>query len=400
MSTIGRGGGLDERLPPLLPAELRPLFDDRFARSCDLFEEYVGRLATKVARETGIERAAREPGTPAAIAERAGLDPGRAAATTRWLLATLESRGLATLESRGPTTRGEDDRFVVPAPPPEPDLREVIEEQQRRDPSSLASYRLADLAASLYPEVLRGTTSGEAALFAPERLGAWLEYFSNDNLIYAISNRIGALAAEKAWPAGGGALLELGGGRGSGTAALVERFAASGRLPSIRAYRVTEIAPSFLRRGQRMLEARFPGLPLSFRRLDMDRPFEEAGVEAGAFALVYGVNTLHVARDLEATLGEIRRALAPGGALVLSECLRPFPGRPVYVEFLFNLLEAFRAPRLVDPWRPNGGFLTPEQWTAGLEACGFRDVRIYPDIARIRDICPAFVVGAVTGVRA
>ena len=77
---------------------------------------------------------------------------------------------------------------------------------------------------------------------------------------------------------------------------------------------------------------------------------------------------------VDVTVAEVRRALAPGGALVLSECVRPFPSRPVYIEFLFNLLEAFRAPRLVEPWRPNGGFLTPEQWTAALEACGFRDV--------------------------
>jgi SAM-dependent methyltransferase len=115
---------------------------------------------------------------------------------------------------------------------------------------------------------------------------------------------------------------------------------------------------------------------------------------------VYGVNTLHVARDLEFTLAEIRCALAPRGALVLSECVRPFPGRPIYIEFLFNLLEAFRAPRLVMPWRPNGGFLTPEHWVAALEACGFRDVKVYPDLARIREVCPAFVVAAITAVRA
>jgi SAM-dependent methyltransferase len=237
-------------------------------------------------------------------------------------------------------------------------------------------------------------------LFAPERIGAWFEYFSNDNLIYAISNRIGALAAERALRGDGGPVLELGGGLGSGTAALLERFTETGRVSAIRSYRFTEIAPSFLRRGQRRLAGRFPGVTLSFGRLDMDRPFGEAGVEDGGLALVYGVNTLHVARDLEFTLAEVRRALAPGGALVLSECVRPFPGRPVYIEFLFNLLEVFRAPRLVEPWWPNGGFLTPEQWTAALEACGFRDVTVYPDIARIREVCPSFVVAAIAAVRA
>jgi SAM-dependent methyltransferase len=132
----------------------------------------------------------------------------------------------------------------------------------------------------------------------------------------------------------------------------------------------------------------------------MDQPFSEAGIEAESCDLVYGVNTLHVARDLEFTLGEVRRALVPGGALVIAECIRPFADRPVCVEFLFNLLEAFRAPRLVHPWRPHGGFLAPEQWSAGLAACGFHDVEVLPPIGRIRDICPQFVVAAIRAVRA
>jgi SAM-dependent methyltransferase len=392
MFSLAGGGGRSERLTAMLPEELLPLFDDRFVRSCELFEEYVARLALQVVRNTGIDSAAREPGTPAEIAARAGLDPVRAPVTVGWLLATLAAGGAAV--------RGGDGRYTVPTALPDLDLREVADAQERHDPSSLASYRMADIVAALYPEVLRGAAGGEETLFAPERIGAWFEYFSNDNLIYAISNRIGALAAERALHGDGGQALELGGGLGSGTVALLERLTQTGRLSALRSYRFTEAAPSFLRRGQRRLAARFPGAPLSFGRLDMDRPFMEAGVEEGAFALVYGVNTLHVARDLEFTLGEARRALAPGGVLVLSECVRPFPDRPVYVEFLFNLLEAFRAPRLVEPWRPNGGFLTPEQWTAALEACGFRDVTVFPDIARLREVCPSFVVAAIAARRA
>jgi SAM-dependent methyltransferase len=380
-----------DRLAELLPAELIPLFDDRFAGSCTLFEEYVRRLALRVVGATGIDAAAREPGTPAAIASRAGLDTDGAAAV-RWLLATLALSGRATDVGDG--------RFRIPAALPDLDPEEITREQERHDPAALASYRMATLVAAQYPAVLRGTVSGEQALLAPDRIGAWFDYFSNDNVIYAISNRLGAIALERALPGDGGAILELGGGLGSGTVAALERFTRTGRLSAIRSYRFTEIAPSFLRRAQRRFAAHPPGAPLSSSRLDMDRPFGEAEVEQGAFALVYGVNTLHVARDLEFTLAEVRRALAPGGSLVLSECVRPFTGRPVYIEFLFNLLEAFRAPRLVDPWRPNGGFLTPEQWVAALEACGFRDVLVYPDIARIREICPAFVVAAITAVRA
>ncbi|HUD71595.1 MAG TPA: class I SAM-dependent methyltransferase [Dongiaceae bacterium] len=381
-----------DRFAGLLPAELIPLFDDRFALSCTLFEEYVHRLALRVVLSTGLDTAAREPGTPAAIAARAGLDPVRSADIVQWLLVTLALSGRAA--------RVGDSSFQIPAALPDLDPEEQTRAQERHDPSALPSYKMAAAVAALYPEVLRGTVSGEAALFAPDRIGAWFDYFSNDNVIYAISNRLGAIAAARLFANGGGAILELGGGLGSGTVAVLERLDATGRLASIRSYRLTEIAPSFLRRAQRRLVARFPAAPLVYGRLDMDRPFAEAGIEEGAFALVYGVNTLHVARDLEFTLGEIRRALAPGGAIVLSECLRPFHDRPIYVEFLFNLLEAFRAHRPADRWRPDGGFLTPEAWVAALEAGGFRDARVYPDIARIREVCPAFVVGAITAVRA
>lgn len=384
--------GPADQLPGLLSADLMPLFSDRFIQSCACFEEYVRLLALQVVRETGIATAAREPGTPAEIAARAGLDPVRAPVPVGWLLTTLAMGGHARRDGVG--------RFTIAGELPASDPNEAIVKQEQLDPTVLASYRMAALAASLYPAVLRGTVSGEESLFSPDRVGAWFDYFSNDNALYAISNWIGAIAAERALGGTGGAVLEIGGGLGSGMAALLERFAHVDRLSVVRAYRFTEVAPSFLRRGQRRMAGKYPGIQLNFVRLDMDRPFAEAGVEAGAFALVYGVNTLHVARDLEFTLGEIRNALSPGSAVVISECVRPIPGRPIYIEFIFNLLEAFRSPRLVKPWRPNGGFLTPEQWTAAFQACGFTDIAIYPDISIIREVYPSFVVGAITAVRA
>jgi|SRR6185503_872211 len=391
----GGAGGVD--LDRLFPPDLRALFDDRFVRSCDLFEEYVRRLAIRVVRVSGIGSAAREPGTAAAIAARAGLDSARGPAPVAWLLGTLATAGLATRSGAA-----DEEVFSLSEEPPDLDPDPIAHQQEGHDPACLPSYRLAALAAALYPDILRGQVSGEEALFAPDRVSAWIDYFSNDNPLYAVSNRIGALAADRAIApreAGGAAVLEIGGGLGSGTAALFGRLDETGRAGAVQSYRFTEVAPSFLRRGQRALQARLPRAPLSYGRLDMDRPFAEAGIEPASVSLVYGVNTLHVARDLEFTLREIRRALAPGGTLVLSECVRPFAARPIYVEFVFNLLESFRSPCLVDPWRPHGGFLSPEQWTAGLLACGFRDVAIVPDVPRLRDLVPACVIASIAAVR-
>src|SRR6202795_2020636 len=100
----------------------------------------------------------------------------------------------------------------------------------------------------------------------------------------------------------------------------------------------------------------------------MNHPFGEEGVAPGSVSVVYAVNTLHVAHDLAFTLGEVRGAIRPGGWLIACECIRPWPDDTIYPEFVFNLLETFRAPRLHPEYRPNGGFLTSEQWVRGLEA--------------------------------
>ena len=381
------------RAPPdrranLIPPEILPLFDDVFARSCDLIEEYVARLAAAAFRSTGLADACTEPATVGEAIARAGLVPAVARVPAAWLVATLAARGWIEQVSGA----GDAARFRAAQPLPALDPEEILAAQAANDERCLPSYRIAAMAAERYPAVLRGELTGEQALFDAEGVVAWSKYFSNANPLYAVSNAIGAVAAARALAERGGAVLELGGGLGSGAEALLARLE-TGAVPS---YRFTEISSLFLRRAERSLRPRFRDRGLEFAPLDIDRPF---GVAPGAYALVYGVNVLHVAHDLAATLAEIRAALAPGGALVISECVRPFAGRPVYVELAFNLLASFRDPVLVPGWRPNGGFLTPDEWTRALAANGFADVRVYPDIGTIRETFPQFVVAAVTARR-
>jgi SAM-dependent methyltransferase len=379
----------------LLPRDILPLFSDSFVRSCDLYEEYVFRLTLDVFSRSGLDAVCARPVTLDEAIERAGFLASPARVPLAWILRTLGARGVLATSGEG-----RDTRFRLNGALPEGDAASVREQQARHDSSALPSYAIAALAAQHYPDVLRGAKTGESVLFGPDTIGAWFDYFSNANVLYAISNAIGAIACDAALPAEGGAILELGGGLGSGAEAVLTRLRDRGRAPSLSSYRFTEISLPFLRRGQKTLTTGFPELPCAFARLDMNKPFAEGGVAPGAYALVHGVNTLHVATDLAFTLGEARTALQPRGSIVISECVRPFPGQPVYVEFVFNLLEAFRAPVLVPGWRPNGGFLTPEQWTAALEANGFCDVRIVPDIAAIRDVYPSFVVAAIVADRA
>ena len=379
----------------LLPPALVPVFNARFSRSHLLYDEFVYRLALRVFAETGLAAAASAWGGVDDIATRAGLDPGRAAVPVSWMLRHLASRGALARAGEGGAPQ-----FLAEAALPDLDAAAVHDEQRRHDPACLPSYTLAETAARGYPAVLRGERTGEDILLAPARLSLWAGYFSNDNVLYACNNRVGAAAVEAWMPPGPACILELGGGLASGAVALFERLAAAGRLGDVRGYRFTELVPAFLRRGQRLLQERFPGVPgLEFTALDMNRPFGEQGVPPASAGIVYAVNTLHVAHDIAFTLGEIRRALAPGGQLIVSEGIRPRAGDTLYPEFVFNLLETFRSPRLDPVYRPNGGFLTPGEWRRALHVEGFANVRVLPDIDRVLDVFPTFSVAGFAATR-
>ena len=394
MPILSKRNGRDERAA-LFPPELLVHFDDAMIASFDLFEEYVSRLALVVFRSTGLDAACRGAATVAEAIARARLLPEAAYLPASWILALLASRDWIVRE----TGADEQTRYRVGQALPILEPEELRAAQQAHDPRCLPAYDIAALAAAHYPDVLSGRMNGEQALFGEAGIIPWVKYFSNDNPMYAISNTVGAIAAARSTTADTEAILEIGGGLGSGTIALLEHFDRIGRTAQIGSYTLTEISPLFLKRAQRNLAARNPRGALRFAALDIDQPFAATGIAPGSVSMVYGVNVLHVAKDLGKTLAELRASLCDRGFLVMTECIRPFANAPLHLELVFNLLGSFRDALLVPEWRPNGGFLTPEQWTAALEANGFHDVRVYPDIAAIRDAYPSCVIGAISARR-
>ncbi|MEX0959347.1 MAG: class I SAM-dependent methyltransferase [Burkholderiales bacterium] len=394
MPAISKRSGRDERAA-LFPAELLPQFDDSFITSFELFEEYVARLSLQAFGSTGLSQACRQDATAEQAIARAELAPEIARVPATWLLEMLAWAGWL---DRSAGADGQTRYRTGSLPELDPD--EILARQRAHDPRCLPCYEIAALAAAHYPAVLRGTISGEQALFGPEGIIPWVKYFSNDNPLYAVSNAVGAISAARNLPDGACAILEIGGGLGSGADTLLQQLERTNRAADIDVYHLTDISPLFLKRARRELTARHPACPFRFTVLDIDRAFAGSEVVPGNYALAYGVNVLHVARDLAATLHELRNALCEHGVLVMSEYIRPFPGKPLHLELVFNLLTAFREPVLHPDWRPNGGFLTPEQWTAALQANGFADVRIFPDIAAIRDAYPEFAIATIVARRA
>jgi SAM-dependent methyltransferase len=381
----------DALLREMLPPYLLHVIDFSFLRSHYLYDEFVYRLTLQVMRETGLESAIQDGGSTEAIAARSGLAVDQAVVPLDWMLRLLATRGVLE-EAPGASTH----EFWARGPLPSADPAALREEQLRHDPSWLPSYVLAETVAQDYPSFLRGAVAGEEVLFSPRRLRLWVDFFSNKNGLYAVNNRTGAAAVEQWLPRDGGVILELGGGLGSGALAVLEQLGAAGRLGEIEEYRFTELVPAFLRRGEQALRAHRPeGVAMRFDTLDMNRPFEAQGIAPGSVAAVYAVNTLHVAHDLDFTLAEILRALRPAGWLIISECVRSYQRQPIYAEFVFNLIQTFRSPRLNPVYRPNGGFLTPKQWKRAFEAAGFVDTRFVPDAIRIHRQVPDFFVSAI-----
>jgi SAM-dependent methyltransferase len=246
------------------------------------------------------------------------------------------------------------------------------------------------------PSFFRGERTGEEILFSPNRLPLWFRYFSNDNILYRINNTLGAEALSRALPHRAADILEIGGGCGSAAEAALKHIG-----NGIARYRFTELVPTFARRGERAARAAaFPGTVVEAAKLDMNRPWGAQGVEPASFDAVYSVNCFHVAPDLGPVLREAREALKPGGALVVSECIRPTEGwRPIYVEFIFDFLESFTNVTTDPVTRPNHGFLTPATWRASLSAAGFDQVTFVPDVDAVAARYPNFFVGVAIARR-
>jgi SAM-dependent methyltransferase len=383
---------LDPRVRELL-GELPPgLFDDQFYRSWELVDRYGSELALRLPADLGLEALLARPASAGELVATCGFAP-RFGRVLEWLLQHLAALGAVE------EVAGEPLRYRLLAGGGQEDLTWLRTACLEADPRNAPALDLLDTARTAYPAIAHGKLSGEEALFGPGQTRLWLAYFNNDNPTYAINNRLAAIAAARRWPlAEPAVVLELGGGSGSATQALLEELSARGLDGQLARYRFTEPAPHFRRRAERTLRASHPDLPWELDALDLNRPFTGQAIEAGSCHLVLAVNVLHLARDLDATLGEIRESLVPGGWLVAAEAMRSYPRRPLSTELVFQLLESFQQVEL-DARRPRPGFLTAEQWQVFLEDARFSAAEVIPDHRQIRELYPRFATGVVCGRR-
>ena len=264
--------------------------------------EFVCRLVLGIARESGIATALAAAGNAAEIAARAGLR-GAAGARCRsigcsdssprdgWIAADPGTGRIAAIG------RAESCRCST--------RRRCARSSSAGTPSWMPAYVLAETVARDYPAFLRGEATGEDVLFAPRRLRLWVDYFSNDNGLYAVNNRVGAVAVAE-WLPGPGSVDPRAGRRPRQRRSRAARrssrrgtaSATSGATASPSRCRLSCAAAS-RRCGTGTRHRRVPEL----RRARHEPAFGEQGVAPASVSVVYAVNTLHAAHDLGFTLG-------------------------------------------------------------------------------------------------
>jgi len=382
----------DPRLAQWLQDYPASLFSERLYRSIELMERYSIDLAIDLLGRLDVVDQLDEWRSAKQLCQALSYQP-RFRSVLDWLLKRL-------LETGCIETRTDDDprAYRLRHALWKPQLAHLRAIGLDIDSANAPTLDLLDQAANLYPAIARGEQNAEQGLFGPQAIPLWLNYFQNENVTYAVNNWVGAvLAAERLSTRSKLRILEVGAGAGSASEILLRWFDERGLLPRIERYLITEPNAFFRRRGERKVATQYRDLPLKWEALDINSPWDSQGVSGGEFDLVYGVNVLHVAKDLLFGLNQARRALADDGWLVIGECVRPHVDQPIYPELIFQILDSFSDVSTDREIRPNPGFLTADQWRRAFTRAGFQRVQVAPQIDRIREIYSHFFTAAICG---
>jgi SAM-dependent methyltransferase len=382
----------DPRLAHWLRKYPPSLFSDRLYQSIELMERYSIDLAIELLSRLNIIDRLGEWGSAGKLCQALSFQPHFNHALD-WLLQRLIETG--SIEAR---TERDTRVYRLQNAPWSPELARLRAIGLEIDSTNAATLDLLDHAAGLYPAVARGELTGEEGLFGGQAIPLWLNYFHNNNLAYAVNNWVGAIdAVDHLRERPKLRVLEIGAGAGSASEILLRRLDECGLLPRMERYLITEPNAFFRRRGQRELSSRYPDLPLEWGALDINLPWEGQGVARDEFDLVYGVNVVHVAKDLLFSLNQARQTLASDGWLVIGECVRPCANQPIYVELIFQLLDSFTDVNTDPEIRPNPGFMTADHWCRAFTRAGFERAEVTPEINRIHELYSHFFTGAISG---
>ena len=120
--------------------------------------------------------------------------------------------------------------------------------------------------------------------------------------------------------------LEIGGGTASATRPIISVLRAGlqdspGSSLRCASYDFTDVSSAFLEEARDEFSS-FQS-QMSFKTLDVEKDFAEQGFKEGSYDVIVADDVIHATSNIGVTLRNIRKALKPGGKLVMTELLKP-----------------------------------------------------------------------------
>ncbi|UFJ42409.1 class I SAM-dependent methyltransferase [Brevibacillus humidisoli] len=209
-----------------------------------------------------------------------------------------------------------------------------------------------------------------AATIKQKRL--WQAYYSNRHDLYAVYNQWAAEVFAERVDLEGTHLIEVGVGYGSASFALLAECALRG--VDITGYTLEDNDPILLEQTQKRLQNRFGAISFQSRLADLNQLH---WVAPERFDHVFAVNGMVCTRDLTVTAQRLHSLVKPGGAVLLSQWVRPNDCGKRHEEFIFSLLPGVRPFQSETDLSVCFAFFTTEDWRSAFLNAGFRQVEVY-----------------------
>lgn len=227
---------------------------------------------------------------------------------------------------------------------------------------------LLDHCAGNYQSALSGSIEAISVLY-PEGDFSLLEDadkntidYSNESNCLTLVERIASLIAERS-DGDKVKMLEVGAGSGGLTNRVIPSL-----LGSNIEYTFTDLGASFLIKARK--EANRQAIDfMKFGIFDVSLDPVQQGYEPDSFDVVMAYNVVHATRDIEQTLVNMKKLLAPGGIMFLIEPVKSY----VWTDMIWGLAEGwwyFEDHTL----RPDSPLMSVEKWEATIRKAGFDNV--------------------------
>lgn len=371
---------------------LEGIFTDKYYRLCELAQRYVVSLVHGIFRQTGmLQRLTDDYNTAEGLVSALELER-QSIVSIRWMLDFLAMNGLLEKKSAGY-------KLILS---PEIESATDIEKSMLELDSGISSFlNLTRKVFDQYPDFFRGRR-GIDVVFLGNGIELWNDYFSDNNGLHRVCDHLGAECLIQ-WLDGRReqVLLELGAGCGSAASGFLKNLKYEGRHGLIKDYILSDISPTLLRMGLERAQAaaRESAVSLERKKLDFDKEFSVQGIARNSIDVIYGVNSLHITKNILFTLRQILDSLKKGGMLLISESVRSPENRFLFQEGIFNILDGYRNVELEGEARPNAGFLSTDNWVGLFNAAGFDAIEVIDEAGTGGRRPPRRSVAAIKGIK-